>query len=101
MAFEDLTLDQLYTLASEHNITGRSNMDKEALIEALEALDVRPPDEISQVSGFQEGVDYPLLPQTADEFKSLLPNPDRPAELQSAPSQEQLNPHLFGPQGRL
>lgn len=53
------------------------------------------------VSGFQEGVNYPLMPQTRDAFTRLLDNPDKPAENQSAPSPETLNPHLFGPQGRL
>ena len=53
------------------------------------------------VSGFQEGVEYPVMPQTPDEFSALLENPDLPPENQSAPSPEKLNPHLFGPQGRI
>jgi hypothetical protein len=53
------------------------------------------------VSGFQEGVAYPSIPQTPQDFQQLLENPDKPAENQSAPPPEKLNPHLFGPQGRL
>jgi len=55
----------------------------------------------TQVSGFQEGVAYPLMPQTNQEFQRLLENPERPPQYQAAPSPESLNPHLFGPQGRL
>jgi len=46
-------------------------------------------------------VAYPTMPVTPEDFSQLLPNPDKPAENQSAPSPEQLNPHLFGPQGRI
>jgi hypothetical protein len=53
------------------------------------------------VSGFQEGVHYPAMPRTPEQFAQLLENPDKPAENQSAPSPEKLNPHLFGPQGRV
>jgi hypothetical protein len=58
-------------------------------------------EEHTTVSGFQEGVAYPPVPVTPEDFQRLLPNPDKPAENQSAPSPEQLNPHLFGPQGRI
>jgi len=58
-------------------------------------------EEHATVSGFQEGVAYPTMPVTPEDFSQLLPNPDKPAENQSAPSPEQLNPHLFGPQGRI
>ena len=57
--------------------------------------------ENGQVSGFQEGTAYPPVPVTPEDFANLLPNPEKPAENQSAPSPEQLNPHLFGPQGRI
>jgi hypothetical protein len=57
--------------------------------------------EHATVSGFQEGVAYPPIPITPQDFRELLANPDKPAENQSAPAPEQLNPHLFGPQGRL
>lgn len=57
--------------------------------------------EHATVSGFQEGVAYPPIPITPEDFRQLLANPDKRAENQSAPSPEQLNPHLFGPQGRL
>lgn len=62
-----------------------------------------PPEEDTgtDVSGFQEGVVYPSLPQTPDEFQQLLDNPELPPEFQSAPAPEKLNPHLFGPQGRV
>ena len=53
------------------------------------------------VAGFQEGINYPLMPQTPEDFRSLLDNPDKPAENQSAPSPEKLNPHLYGSQGRI
>lgn len=53
------------------------------------------------VSGFQEGKAYPKEPRTPDDFAELLDNPELPAENQAAPSPEKLNPHLFGPQGRL
>jgi len=53
------------------------------------------------VSGFQQGLEYPKVPVTPDDFAELLENPDKPAQFQSAPSPEQLNPHLFGPQGRI
>lgn len=55
----------------------------------------------AQVAGFQQGLRYPKVPVTKEDFAKLLPNPDLPAENQSAPSHEQLNPHLFGPDGRL
>ena len=57
--------------------------------------------EHATVSGFQEGIAYPPIPITPEDFRQLLANPDKRAENQSAPSPEQLNPHLFGPQGRL
>jgi hypothetical protein len=55
----------------------------------------------AQVSGFQQGTAYPEIPITPDDFQQLLENPELPAENQSAPSPEQLNPHLFGEQGRI
>lgn len=54
-----------------------------------------------QVSGFQEGRHYPSVPTTPDQFQQLLENPDVAPENQSAPAPEKLNPHLFGPQGRI
>lgn len=48
-----------------------------------------------KAAGFQEGKAYPKMPVTPDDFAKLLDNPDLPAENQSAPSPEQLNPHLF------
>lgn len=48
-----------------------------------------------QVHGFQEGAWYPKQPLTPDDFANLLDNPKLPAQHQSAPSPEQLNPHLF------
>lgn len=53
------------------------------------------------VAGFQQGTAYPPIPQTPADFKQLLHNPNLPPENQSAPSPEQLNPHLFGEQGRI
>lgn len=53
------------------------------------------------VSGFQQGLAYPPVPQTPADFKQLLHNPDLPPENQSAPSPEKLNPHIFGEQGRI
>jgi hypothetical protein len=53
------------------------------------------------VSGFQQGISYPVMPRTPEQFAQLLENPDKPAENQSAPAPEKLNPHIFGPQGRL
>lgn len=47
------------------------------------------------VSGPQSAPEYPKVPVTRKDFRALLENPDLPAELQSAPEQEQLNPHLF------
>lgn len=47
------------------------------------------------VSGFQEGVAYPVMPETPEEFSQLLDNPDKPPQNQSAPAPENLNPHLF------
>lgn len=55
----------------------------------------------TQVEGFQEGVHYPEIPQTPSQFRKLQDNPDLAPERQSAPSPEQLNPHLFGDSGRL
>jgi hypothetical protein len=73
-----------------HHMAREKKTDEQAMAE-----------EHAQVSGFQEGLAYPILPETPEEFAQLLDNPDKPAENQSAPSPEQLNPHLFGPQGRL
>jgi len=53
-------------------------------------------EEDTVVSGFQQGVAYPPLPKTRDDFQQLLENPKLPAENQSAPSPEKLNPHIFG-----
>ncbi len=47
------------------------------------------------VSGYQEGVKHPRVQVTPQDFANLLDNPEKPAESQSAPSPEQLNPHLF------
>jgi len=52
-------------------------------------------DSVGTVSGFQSGRPYPNAPLTADDFAALLNNPELPPQNQSAPSQEQLNPHLF------
>lgn len=72
--------------------TPRKKTDAEAIAEEHAA---------ATVSGFQEGTAYPSVPQTPQDFRQLLENPDKPAENQSAPSPEKLNPHLFGPQGRM
>jgi len=58
-------------------------------------------EEHATVSGFQQGVEYPPVAVTPDDFARLLKNPALPPENQSAPTPEQLNPHLFGPQGRI
>lgn len=50
---------------------------------------------VGTVSGFQQGRAHPEIPLTADDFAALLDNPELPPQNQSAPSQEQLNPHLF------
>jgi hypothetical protein len=56
--------------------------------------------EIVRAHGFQEGRAYPEQPSSPEGFQALAENPELPLEQQSAPSQEALNPHLFGPQGR-
>jgi hypothetical protein len=99
MAFEENTKDQLSALAEEHGVEVNARATKSEIIEALRAADV--PENVGQVSGFQEGVAYPPIPQTEEDFAQLLINAYKPAQFQSAPPQEQLNPHLFGPQGRL
>jgi hypothetical protein len=47
------------------------------------------------VYGPQNPPPYPDIPRTREDFQQLLENPELPAESQSAPSQEKLNPHLF------
>ncbi len=49
----------------------------------------------TQVHGFQEGAKFARMPRTPADFANLLDNPDKPAQHQSAPSPEQLNPQLF------
>jgi hypothetical protein len=93
MALNDLNKDDLLQLASEHEIEGRSKMSKEELVSALEDLDVVGG--TSTVTGFQQGVAYPTMPKTPAQFAQLLENPSLPAENQSAPSPEKLNPHIF------
>lgn len=100
MALNDLNLETLRTLASEHNVEGRSGMSKNQLVAALDELGVDAGID-SQVSGFQQGIVYPRVPVTPEHFKRLLDNPAKRPENQSAPAPEQLNPHLFGPQGRI
>lgn len=41
-ALEDLTHDQLYELAQDHDVTGRSSMDKAELVDALEDAGADP-----------------------------------------------------------
>lgn len=53
------------------------------------------PDPKATVSGYQEGIHYPTMPRTPEQFAELLDNPDMDAHLQSAPTPEKLNPHLF------
>lgn len=53
-------------------------------------------DNETQVEGFQEGTVYAKIPQTPNEFRQHLENPELPAERQSAPAPEILNPHLRG-----
>jgi hypothetical protein len=98
MALDDLTLQSLQDLASEHEIEGRSSMDKAELVAALEAAGVTVGD--TTVEGFQEGVPYSEIPTTPKQFRALQENPALPPERQSAPSPEQLNPQLFGEQAR-
>jgi hypothetical protein len=61
------------------------------------------PDDVKRPlqSGFRQGMRYPRMPVGLEDFQRLLENPDLPAQNQSAPSPSQLNPHLFGPDGRL
>jgi hypothetical protein len=99
MPFEDMKKDDLMSLASEHGVEGRTSMSKDELVQALRESNITEPD--TTVSGFQQGASYPHVPVTPEDFRHLLPNPNKPAENQSAPSPEQLNPHLFGPQGRI
>jgi hypothetical protein len=104
MAFEDLKLDQLRSIASEHGIEGYTSLNKSDLIDALVERGVDPPDTTggggealasAVVSGFQQGIAYPMMPRTPDQFATLLENPDLPAANQSAPSPEKLNPHIY------
>ena len=97
MGLDDQNLDQLRALASEHNIEGRSSMNKEQLVSALSeaGLGVVADAGVASVSGFQEAPAYPDLPETREEMTRLLENPDLPAEYQAAPDQEVLNAHLF------
>lgn len=96
MDLSKLTLERLRDLASEHELEGRSSMNKEELVTALEDLGVTVGDDaVATVRGFQQGLAYPRQPRTAADFQKLLKNPDLPAEYQSAPSMEQLNAHLF------
>lgn len=51
----DFTADELYTLATEADITGRSDMDKEQLREALEAEEPGLLEPFSEVTDLEEG----------------------------------------------
>lgn len=91
---EEKNVPELRDIAAEHDIEGRSDMKKSELIEAIRATDYSP-DQEGLLYGPQGGVEYPLLPQTKEDFQEMLPNPELPPERQSAPTQEKLNPHLF------
>lgn len=97
----DLTADQLRKLAEDSGVEDVSRMAKGQLVTALAAVGVTEvpdpvaDDAVGEVSGFQTGLEYPRVPQTREEFRQLLDNPDKPAENQSAPPMDQLNPHLF------
>lgn len=95
MALEDQNLDWLRERAGEHGIEGRSSMNKEQLVAALRDANVPEPEGDTQVHGFQEAPYIPPIPTTPDDFAKLLRNPNLPAENQSAPRPEDLNPHLF------
>jgi hypothetical protein len=103
MALEDLTNERLRAIAYANNVEVTTSMNKDELVTALNEAGVTEDTTApaGQVSGFQQGVYYPPIPVTAKQFSELLDHPETPAQFQAAPSQEQLNPHLFGPQGRL
>lgn len=89
---------------SDKTIEGYSSMNKEPLARALDEAGVVPPwpaeedgdtNGGSAADGYQQGTAYPVQPRTPDEFSKLLRNPDVPAEQQTAPRPEDLNPHLY------
>lgn len=97
MAWNDLTVEQLQATASEHGLTGYSSLNKSELIKLIEDAGVVEPADIPpfQVSGVQTAPHVPPIPRTPRDFAKLLDNPDVPAQNQSAPPQELLNPHLY------
>lgn len=48
-----------------------------------------------EVHGSQPVRPVPQIPVTQADFQALLDNPGAPAENQSAPALDKLNPHLF------
>lgn len=94
MAWEDRTKDDLRAIAQEHGVEVASDATKGEIIEHLEAAGVPEPG-THEVAGPQPVRPVPAIPVTEQEFRQLLRNPDLPPEQQSAPSLDQLNPHLF------
>lgn len=91
---DEKSVPELRDIAAEHGIEGRSEMKKGELIEAIRGTDYSADTE-GLLYGPQSGIEYPLLPQTREDFQKMMPNPDLPPERQAAPTQQDLNPHLF------
>jgi hypothetical protein len=92
--WDDFSTPALRDLARDNGVKNVHDLTRPDLISALEEKKVEPLAS-NILSGPQDAPHFPKIPITEADFRQLLPNPDLPPERQSAPSQEQLNPHLF------